>query len=85
MNRELKFIAKAVSIRKRITWHVSRHTFATQYLNNGDKIERLKEVMDHSSPATTIIYSHIANREIAKDMHLFDKYNINKTGSKAQE
>ena len=58
MNQELKAIAKVVGIKKRLTWHVSRHTFASQYLAKGGNIEILQKILGHSSIKTTMIYSH---------------------------
>lgn len=59
INRELKFIAKAVGIRKNISFHVARHTFATNYLISGGNVVNLQKVLGHYKIDETMIYVHI--------------------------
>jgi site-specific recombinase XerD len=56
INRELKFIAKACDINRRITYHVSRHTFATNYLLTGGNVVNLQKLLGHSKITETMIY-----------------------------
>jgi integrase len=57
-NRYLKTVADVARINKRITFHVSRHTFAYSYLSAGGKLERLQQIMGHTDIKTTMIYAH---------------------------
>ena len=59
INRELKDIAKAVGITKLLTYHVSRHTFATLFLSRGGRVEVLQKILGHSKIDDTMIYVHI--------------------------
>lgn len=59
VNRELKHIAKAVGITKLLTFHVSRHTFATLFLSKGGRVEVLQKILGHSKIEETMIYVHI--------------------------
>ena len=59
INRELKDIAKICGIRKNITYHVSRHTFATNFLICGGRVENLQKILGHSKITDTMIYVHI--------------------------
>jgi integrase/recombinase XerD len=59
INRELKDVAKAVGITKLVTFHVSRHTFATLFLIRGGRIEHLQKILGHSKIEDTMIYVHI--------------------------
>ena len=58
-NRTMKDIAIASGIRKNLTMHVARHTFATEYLRRGGHVHVLKELMGHSKINTTMIYVHV--------------------------
>lgn len=62
INRELKHIAKAAGINKSITYHVSRHTFATNFLICGGRIEHLQKILGHSKIDETMIYVHIVEQ-----------------------
>lgn len=55
-NRELKKIAKLCGITKKLTFHVSRHTFATNFLICGGRIEHLQKILAHSKIEETMIY-----------------------------
>ncbi len=56
---DLGIICKEGQIR-RITWHVLRHTFATQLTLRGVPVTVVKELLGHSSITTTMRYSHVA-------------------------
>jgi site-specific recombinase XerD len=60
MNRELKDICKICKIYKSVSYHVSRHTFATNFLISGGKVEVLQKILGHSKIENTMIYVHIA-------------------------
>lgn len=61
INRELKDIAKICGIKKKVTFHVSRHTFATNFLIQGGRVEVLQKLLGHSSIRETMIYVHITD------------------------
>lgn len=60
INRVLKDICKICGIRKRISYHVSRHTFATNFLISGGNVTVLQKLLGHSKIEDTMIYVHIA-------------------------
>ena len=49
--------------------HVLRHSFATGMLNNGAEINAVKELLGHSSLASTEIYTHVTFEELKKAYH----------------
>jgi integrase/recombinase XerD len=61
INRELKEIAKFLKIQKKISYHVSRHSFATNFLLCGGRVEVLQKILGHSKILDTMIYVHIVD------------------------
>lgn len=72
INSTLKEIAKTLGIKKKISFHVARHTFATQFLLNGGKVEVLQQLLQHSKIDTTMIYVHIVEEHLNTQIHLLD-------------
>ncbi|CDN31347.1 Integrase [Mucinivorans hirudinis] len=65
----IKVIAKMSGLNKRITWHMSRHSYATTIcLSNGVPIETVSKMLGHTSIRTTQIYAKITNEKISSDM-----------------
>lgn len=75
MNGYLKEIADICGIKKTLTTHLARHTFATTItLSHGVPIETVSKMLGHSDLKTTQIYSKVVDRKIADDMKaLFEK------------
>ena len=73
MNKALKEIANICSIKKTVHFHVARHSFATNFLRKGGKIEDLQVIMDHSDIQTTMVYVHIVRAESVKSIYLMDE------------
>jgi site-specific recombinase XerD len=71
MNRSLKVIGEICGIRKNLSFHLARHTFATTVtLMNGVPIETISKMLGHTKLSTTMIYARVTNSKIGMDMSL---------------
>jgi len=74
LNSYLKEIADICGIKKNLTFHLARHTFATISLSKGVPIESVSKMLGHTNIKTTQIYARITNKKIEHDMEqLADK------------
>lgn len=71
LNSYLKEIADLCKIKKNLTFHIARHTFATTItLSNGVPIETVSKLLGHSKIATTQIYAKVVERKASDDMKI---------------
>lgn len=69
MNEYLKKIAAICGIKKNLSTHVARHTFATTIaLANGVPLESVSKMLGHRSIKTTQIYAKILDKKVSEDM-----------------
>lgn len=64
--KALKKAARLARLRKRVTAHVLRHSFATAFLANGGTVQDLKELMGHNDLSTTEVYTHCIPQAAAR-------------------
>ena len=55
---------KKSGIKKYVTPHSLRHSFATHLLEQGTNLRYIQEILGHQDPKTTEIYTHVANNEL---------------------
>ena len=72
INKNLKIIATKAKINKSISFHISRHTFATRALTKGMSIDKVSKLMGHAAIKETQIYAKIVSQELDKAMNLFN-------------
>jgi Site-specific recombinase XerD len=67
-NDYLKLLGAGVGIKKQLTTHVARHTFATYLLNKDVPIKTVSRAMGHSSVRMTEHYAQLLGKKVIKDM-----------------
>lgn len=64
MNAYLKEIADLCGIKKRLTTHCGRHTYATIMLTKGVSIESISKMLSYTNITTTQIYAKVLNQKV---------------------
>lgn len=72
INQRIKRVAKKCGIEKRISFHVSRHSFAVMALNYGMPIESVSKILGHTKITTTQIYAKVTNTKLDSDISAFE-------------
>lgn len=60
----LRKSTKAAGITKTVTPHTLRHSYATHMLEQGIDIRYIQELLGHSRPETTMIYTHVTRKDL---------------------
>lgn len=78
LSRMISETALIAGIKKRVSAHTLRHSFATNMLRKGARIEDVQPLMGHSNISTTRLYMHFTNEYLRERYDMFNK-DIDKT------
>ena len=71
----VKDLAEKAQLRKKISPHSFRHSFASHLVNNGADIRIVQELLGHASIITTEIYTHLDNQKLVDAIQKFHPRN----------
>ncbi len=64
LQRAFKDAVQQIGIAKPVSVHTLRHSFATHLLENGYDVRTIQELLGHKNLQTTMIYTHVATKNI---------------------
>nr|WP_321235680.1 tyrosine-type recombinase/integrase [uncultured Psychroserpens sp.] len=83
----LKRSCKLANIKRSITPHTLRHSYATHLLEQGVGLRHIQMLLGHSKPETTMIYTHVARKDLMQVKSPLDRAldDLNKNGKNSQK
>ena len=67
----VKNAARNAGIKKHVTPHVLRHSFATNFISNNGNIRYLSTLLGHSQVNTTMVYTHVVDNDLEAQYRQF--------------
>jgi integrase/recombinase XerD len=67
----VKNLAEKIGLKKNISPHTFRHSFATHLLENGADLRAIQQMLGHESITTTEVYMHVDRSHLASVMNKF--------------
>ena len=67
----IRKLSEKIGLKKNISPHTFRHSFATHILENGADLRSIQQMMGHENITTTEIYTHVDTKHLSK---VLEKY-----------
>lgn len=64
VRRFLRKSCQRAGIRKEVTPHTLRHSYATHLMDNGVGLRHIQQLLGHAKPETTMIYTHVSTSDM---------------------
>ncbi len=75
IGRSISMAVQRAGIRKKLTPHTLRHSFATHLMESGVQIQVIQKLLGHASISTTTIYTHVSKTMVDNLINPFDRDN----------
>ncbi len=78
----IKKLATQISLKKHVSPHTFRHSFATHLVENGADLRAVQEMLGHESITTTEIYTHLDRKYLKDTIEAFHPRSVKRRTSK---
>ena len=80
VEKVVEHACEKAGIKKNVSVHTLRHSFATHLLEGGTDLRYIQEILGHKDSKTTEIYTHVSTKSIGKIKSPLDTLNLKKGG-----